>query len=84
MKSAFFFLNKGGVWGVFRKNLLLTDLLGSQHLLEILQTSLTFKNSEKVIKKVDVSKNICDEERQCFSEVKEGYKVFCVEILTFR
>ena len=32
------------------KNILLADLSGSQHLLEILQTSLTFKNSEKVVK----------------------------------
>ena len=32
------------------KNILLADLLGSQHLLEVLQTSLTFKNSEKVVK----------------------------------
>ena len=32
------------------KNILLADLLGSQHLLETLQTSLTFKNSEKVVK----------------------------------
>ena len=29
---------------------MLANLLGSQHLLEILQTSLTFKNSEKVVK----------------------------------
>ena len=28
----------------------LANLLGSQHLLEILQTSFTFKNSEKVVK----------------------------------
>ena len=28
----------------------LCDLLGNQHLLEVLQTSLTFKNSEKVVK----------------------------------
>ena len=32
------------------KSILLADLLGSQYLLEILQTSLTFKNSEEVIK----------------------------------
>ena len=36
--------------GVLCKNILLANLLGSQHLLEILQTSLTFKNSEKVVK----------------------------------
>ena len=31
------------------KNILLADLLGSQHLFEILQTSITVKNSEKWI-----------------------------------
>ena len=31
-------------------DLILADLLGGQHLLEILQTSVTFKNSEKVVK----------------------------------
>ena len=36
--------------GFLCKNILLADLLGSQHLLETLQTSLTFKNSEKVVK----------------------------------
>ena len=49
MESANFFWNKGGV-GVLCKNTLLVDSLGSQHLLEILQTSLTFKNSENVVK----------------------------------
>ena len=33
------------------RNILLADLLGSQHLLEILQISLTYKNSEKSGKK---------------------------------
>ena len=32
------------------EKILLDDLLGRQHLLEILQTSLTFRNSEKVVK----------------------------------
>ena len=32
------------------KNILLADLLRSQYLLEMLQISLTFKNSEKVVK----------------------------------
>ena len=58
------------------KNILLADLLGSQHLLEILQTSITFKNSEKVVKS-GVSKNLCDRECQCFVffEMKERCKV---------
>ena len=32
------------------KNILLADLLGSQHLSEMSQTSLTFKNSKKEVK----------------------------------
>ena len=40
------------------KNILLADLLGSQHLLEILQTSLTFKNSEKVVKSGYLKKSL--------------------------
>ena len=63
------------------KNILLADLLGSQHLLEIVQTSFTFKNSEEVVK------NGCFEklgERQFFFEMNEGYKVSCVKILMFR
>ena len=32
------------------EKILLDYLLGRQHLLEILQTSLTFRNSEKVVK----------------------------------
>ena len=50
MESANYFWNKGGMKGVLCKNVFLADLLESQHLLEILQTSLTFKSSEKVVK----------------------------------
>ena len=35
---------------VLRKSVLLAHLLRTQHLLEILQTSLTFKNTEKAVK----------------------------------
>ena len=42
--------NEGAVSDVLHKNNFVSDLLGSQHLLEILQTSLTFKNSENVVK----------------------------------
>ena len=45
-----FFSNQGGVKSVLCKNVLLADLLGSKHLLEILQTLLTYKNSENVVK----------------------------------
>ena len=45
----FFFLMKGR-GSVFCENNYLADLLGSQYLLKILQTSLTVKNSENVVK----------------------------------
>ena len=50
MNSAIFFWNERGAKGVLCKNTLLADLLGSQHLLEVLQTSLTFENRENVVK----------------------------------
>ena len=50
MESTIFFGNEGAVSGALCKNILSADLLGSQHLLKVLQTSLTFKNSEKVVK----------------------------------
>ena len=46
----FFCRNKGAVSDVFYKNNFVSDLLGSQHLFEILQASLTFKNSENGVK----------------------------------
>ena len=69
--------------GALCKNILLADLLRSQHLLEMLQISLTFKNSEKVVKKG------CSVKRlrwgaAIFLKIKEGYKFTCVKILTFR
>ena len=53
------FSNEGGVQGILCKKIFLADLLGSQHLLEILQASHNFKNSENVVR-VDVSKNACN------------------------
>ena len=50
MESSIFFWNEEGVWGVLWKNILLAELLGSQHLFEILRTSFTVKNSENVVK----------------------------------
>ena len=32
---------------------------------------------------MDVSKNVCDGERQFFFEMKEKYKVSCAELLYF-
>ena len=52
-------------------NILLTDLLGNQHLFEILQTSPTFKNSENM-KKMIVSKKICDGDHSIFFRNKGG------------
>ena len=46
----FFCRNKEAVSDVLYKNNFVSDLLGSQHLFEILQTSLTFKNREGVVK----------------------------------
>ena len=45
-----FIWNKGEEQDVLCENILSADLLGSQHLLEILQTSLTFKIREKLVK----------------------------------
>ena len=57
------------------KNILLVDLLGSKHLLEVLQTSLTFKNSENVVKSGCFGKRL-QWRVPIFFEMKEGYKVF--------
>ena len=62
------------------KNVLLADLLGSQYLPEILQTSLTFKNSENMEKNDCFKKN---GDHSIFFETKEGYKVSCVKLLMF-
>ena len=45
-----FFENEGAVSGVLYKNNFVSDLLGSQHLFEILQTSFTVKNSKNGVK----------------------------------
>ena len=76
-----FFIHKGGLQGVWCKNFLLADLLRSHHLFEILQTSLTFKNSENLVKS------------ECFEllrwraangfEMKEWDKVSCAKYLYF-
>ena len=44
--------------GVLWKKILLADLLGSQHLSEMLQTSLTFKNSKKEVKNGCLEKHL--------------------------
>ena len=49
-ENAFFYWNKGAVSDVLCKSIFGADLLGSQYMFEILQTSFTFKNSENVVK----------------------------------
>ena len=49
-RAQIFFGNEEAVSAVLHKNNFVSDLLGSQHLFEILQTSLTFKNREGVVK----------------------------------
>ena len=66
------------------KNSFLADLLGSQHLLEILQTSLIFKNSEKVVKSGCFEKLLRWRAPIFFFEMTERYKVSCVKILIYR
>ena len=50
MISTDFFGNEGAVSGVLYKNNFVSDLLGSQYLLEILSSSLTVKNNENGVK----------------------------------
>ena len=62
------------------KNILLADLLGSQHLLQILQTSLAIKNSEKVVK-IECFEKRLRWRAPIFFEIKGRYEVSCVKIL---
>ena len=50
MESANAFWNEWEVWGLLFKNNLFADLLGSQYIVGILQTSLNVKNSKNVVK----------------------------------
>ena len=64
------------------KNIFLAGLLGSKYLLEILQTSLTFKNCEKMVKRECFEKRL-RRRAPIFFEMEEGYKVSYAKILTF-
>ena len=64
------------------KNILLADLLGSQYLIEILQTSLTFKNTEKVVI-IGCFEKLLRWRPSTFFEMKEGYKISCIKALMF-
>ena len=54
------------MYSVLCKNILLTDLLGIQHLFEILQTSPTFKNNENMEKKLSFRKTFAMETANFF------------------
>ena len=60
MESKIFYLKEGTGVRCLCKNVLLDDLLGSQYLPEISQTSLTFKNSENM------------EKNDCFKKIYDG------------
>ena len=64
------------------KDILLTDLLGTQSLLEILQTSLTFKNTEKAVK-IGCFEKLLQWRASVVFEMTEGYKISCVKLLMF-
>ena len=80
MESADFFLERRRGLRCPVKIILLADW--SQYLSEILQTSLTVKGSENLVKSGCFEKG-CDGEHQSFFKMKEGYKVSCVTILIF-
>ena len=82
-RAQIFFGNEEAVSGVLHKNNFVSDLLGSQHLFEILQTSLTFKNSENVVKSGCFKKLLQWRTPTFFPKMKEGCKVSCVKLLMF-
>ena len=49
-RAQIFYRNEGAVSGVLCKNIFVADLLGSQNLFKILETSLIVENSENVVK----------------------------------
>ena len=69
-----FVWNKEDLYGVLCKNIFLANLLGSQHLLEILQTSLAFKNNENVVK-IGCFEKILPWRASIFFEMTEGYSL---------
>ena len=66
------------------KNIFIADLLGSQYLFEILQTSLNVKNSKNIYSiNWMFRKTFATESTNFFFEMKKGYKISCVKILIF-
>ena len=81
-RAQIFCWNEGAVSGILCQKIFVTDLSGSQHLFEILQTSLTFKNSENVVKSGCFEK-LLQWRAPIFFETKDGYRVSCVKLLMF-
>ena len=77
-----FYQNEGAVSVVLYKNNFVSDLLGSQHLLEILQTSLTVKNSENGVKSGCFKKSL-RWRAPIFFQNERRIKVSGVKILIF-
>ena len=74
--------NEREVSDVLCKNILVAELLGTQYLFEILQPSLTVKNSENVVKSGWFE--ICSRWRAAiFFKMKDGYKISCIKIFIF-
>ena len=67
---------------VLSKNIFVPDLIGSQYLFEILQTSFTVKNSDNMVKSRCFEK-LLRWTAPIFFETKEGYEASYVKILMF-
>ena len=76
-------MHGGTALGALCKNILLVDLLRSQHLLEILLTSLTFRNSENVVKSRCFKKRL-RWRAPIFFRNEGRCKVPCVKIFIFQ
>ena len=69
-RAQIFCRNEGAVSGDLYQHNFVGDLLESQNLFEILQTSLTFKNNENVVKSGFFEKLLQMESANFFSEMK--------------
>ena len=81
-RAQIFYRNEGAVSGVLCKNIFVADLLGSQNLFKILETSLIVENSENVVKSGCFEKCLLWR-APIFFKMKEGYTVSCVKISIF-
>ena len=62
------------------KNIFLANLLGSQYLFEILQTSITVKNSENVVKSECFEKRLQWRAPNCFPNERAIQSLLCKNI----